>query len=67
MVMSLVCRDGKPVVIKREDKEPVVLMPLRELRSLEETLYLMRSPKNAARLYESIAELESSGGLVKEI
>jgi antitoxin YefM len=33
-----------------------------DYRSLEETAYLLSSPKNAARLAEAIAEAESSGG-----
>lgn len=30
--------------------------------SMEETAYLLRHPKNAQRLLESIAELEAGGG-----
>jgi hypothetical protein len=37
------------------------------LRSFEETNYLLRSPKNAQRLRESIAELESGGGTEQEL
>ena len=34
--------------------------------ALEETAYLLRSPKNARRLFEAIAELEAGGGITGE-
>jgi antitoxin YefM len=37
-------------------------MSLDDYQALEETAYLIRSPKNARRLLESIAQLESGGG-----
>jgi antitoxin YefM len=38
------------------------MLSLDDYEALEETTYLLRSPKNAKRLLESVAELESSGG-----
>jgi antitoxin YefM len=35
------------------------MISLDDYQALEETAYLLRSPKNARRLLESIAELES--------
>jgi antitoxin YefM len=35
--------------------------------SMEETSYLMRSPKNAARVSESIAEIESGKARKKKL
>ena len=35
-------------------------MSLDDYEALEETAYLLRSPKNARRLFEAIAELESA-------
>lgn len=35
--------------------------------SIEETLYLLRSPANAKRLLESIGELEARGGEVYDL
>ena len=40
-------------------------MSLDDYEALEETAYLLRSPANARRLLESIAEAEK--GLVKEV
>jgi antitoxin YefM len=45
----------------------VVLLSLEDYESLQETAYLLRSPANAARLSESIAELEKGGGVVKSL
>ena len=38
-----------------------------DYKALEETAYLLRSPKNAKRLLESILELESSKGTEREL
>ena len=42
-------------------------MSLADYQSYEETLYLLKSPKNAQRLRDSIAELESGGGTEREL
>jgi len=53
-VMNDVCDDHAPVIITRQRSEPVVLMSLADYNSIQETLYLMKSPANYARLMESI-------------
>lgn len=65
--MKKVCDDHSPVVITRKTAKPVVMMSLEDYEALEETAYLLRSPKNARRLLESVAELESGKGVEKEI
>ena len=65
--MSMVCDDHSPVIITRKTAQPVVMMSLEDYESLEETAYLLRSPKNARRLLESIAELESGQGVEQEL
>ena len=35
--------------------------------SLEETAYLLRSPKNAARLAEAVAEAEAQSGTSRQL
>jgi antitoxin YefM len=42
-------------------------MSLEDFEALEETAYLLRSPKNARRLIESIAQLENGEGFEKEL
>ena len=66
-VMDKVCDDHLPVIVTRQNERPVVLMSLEDYHALEETAYLLRSPNNARRLLESIAELESGKGTVREL
>ena len=65
--MEKVCDDHAPVIITRKTAQPVVMMSLEDYNALEETAYLLRSPKNARRLLESIAELEAGKGIVREL
>ncbi len=51
-----------PVIITRKNQRSVVLLSLEDYQALEETAYLLRSPKNVRRLLESVAELKSGGG-----
>ncbi len=63
--MDKVCQDHDPVIITRNRDQAVVMMSLEDYSSLEETAYLMRSPANARRLLESIAEVEK-GKIVRK-
>lgn len=65
--MEQVCDDHVPVIITRKNKRSVVMLSLEDYHSMEETTYLLRSPKNAKRLLESIVELENGGGEIKEL
>ena len=65
--MEKVCDDHSPVIITRKNSRSVVLMSLEDFSSMEETTYLLRSPKNARKLLESIAELETGGGVEREL
>lgn len=65
--MKKVCDDHSPVIITRKAENPVVMMSLEDYQALEETAYLLRSPKNAQRLLESIAQLEMGKGFEKEL
>ncbi|MFN2382375.1 MAG: type II toxin-antitoxin system Phd/YefM family antitoxin [Guyparkeria sp.] len=65
--MGEVCNDHSPVIITRSKAPSVVMVSLEDYESLEETAYLLRSPRNARRLMDSVAELEEGGGREKEI
>ncbi len=65
--MDKVCDDHTPVVITRKGSRSVGMMSLDDSQAREETAYLLRSPKNARRLLESISELESGGGAKREL
>jgi len=64
--MKDVCADHEPVIITRKD-EAVVMLSLEDYKSLEETAYLLRSPKSAKRLLASVAELEGGKGMEREL
>ena len=51
------------IIITRNGKASAVILSMAEYESLQETAYLLSSPKNAQRLYESIAEVEAGGGV----
>jgi antitoxin YefM len=65
--MEKVCKDRAPVIVTRKSSESVVIMSLEDYEALEETAYLLRSPKNTRRLIESIAQLENGKGVEKEL
>ena len=65
--MDKVCGDHAPVIITRKAAKPVVMMSLDDYEALEETAYLLRSPKNARRLLESIVQLEADKGTEREL
>ena len=65
--MDKVCDDHTPIIITRKNQRSVVMISLEDYESLEETAYLLRSPRNARRILESIAELESGGGTEREL
>lgn len=64
--MERVCEDHAPVIITKKD-ESVVMMSLADYQSMEETAYLLRSPRNARRLLESMVQLESGGGKPRKL
>ncbi len=62
-----VCRDHIPVIITRKREDSVVMMAQEDYDSLTESAYLLRSPKNARRLLDSIRELESGKGQKRQL
>ena len=65
--MAEVCDDHAPVIITRKNQGSVVMLSLEDYQALEETAYLLRSPRNARRLLESVAELAAGGGTEREL
>lgn len=57
-VMNEVCENHAPIIITRQSQKPVVMMSLEDYNAIEETLYLLRSPKNAQRLYKALYDLK---------
>lgn len=65
--MESICDDHEPVVITRKNERSVVMLSLEDYESLEETSYLLRSPKNMKRLIESISQLENGKGTLRDL
>jgi antitoxin YefM len=65
--MEQVCEDHSPVIITRKTNNSVVIMSLEDYTALEETAYLLRSPKNTRRLIESMAQLEDKKGTKRDL
>jgi len=65
--MDRVCEDHDPIIITRNSEQAVVMLSLEDYNALTETAYLLRSPANARRLLESVAELEQGGGTAREL
>lgn len=65
--MEKVCQDHSPIIVTRKTTDSVVIMSLEDYEALEETAFLLRSPKNTRRLIESIAQLEEGQGTEREL
>ncbi|WP_315316006.1 YoeB-YefM toxin-antitoxin system antitoxin YefM [Pantoea vagans] len=59
--------DKAPVMIIRRNGESRVLMSTDEYNSLEETAWLLRSPKNARRLMDAIESLLNGDGTERNV
>ncbi|MBX3607902.1 MAG: type II toxin-antitoxin system prevent-host-death family antitoxin [Piscinibacter sp.] len=66
-VMDRVIHDREPVIVTRKKNEAVVMISLEEYNSINETLHLLRSPKNARRLRRAVEQLEAGSGTEREI
>jgi antitoxin YefM len=62
-VMDKVAQDRAPILVTRQKGEPVVVMSLADYNALEETAYLLRSPKNAQRLTSAVQALQAGRGV----
>jgi antitoxin YefM len=65
--MDKVCDDHAPIVITRNREQAVVMMSLADYEALEETAYLLKSPKNAKRIMSAIAQLDAGKGVARAV
>jgi antitoxin YefM len=65
-VLDSVVDDHEEVVITRTGREPAVIVSLAAYEALKETDYLLRSPANARRLREAVADLDAGRGVERE-
>ena len=66
-MIDKVVADRAPLAITRQRGEGAVLISASEWASIEETLYLLRSPANAKRLMDGIARLDAGKGEEHEL
>lgn len=66
-VMDRVVEDQTHVVVTRQRGEAVVMISLSEWNAIEETVHLLSSPKNAARLRASIEQLDAGAGRERDL
>jgi antitoxin YefM len=65
--LDQVTDDREVVIVRRRGARDVALISAHELAGLLETAHLLSSPKNAARLRQSIAEMERGEGEVVNV
>jgi antitoxin YefM len=58
-VFSNIVETNQPMMVKKNRKSTVVVMPLQDYQALTETRYLLSSSVNADRLMQGIAEVEA--------
>ncbi len=58
-LLDKVNEDAAPIEIVRRDKPSAVLMSKDEYEGMMETLYLLSTPANAARLHQGKADIEA--------
>ncbi len=65
--MDSVLKNRTPLFITRTKGEDVVMLSKDDYESMEETLYLLNSPRNAERLAEGIQEYEEGKGIKRDL
>jgi antitoxin YefM len=66
-VMDQVNDDHEPVIVTRTRGKPVVMVSLEDWTSMDETTYLLSSPRNAARLLEAVEGLKAGKGVTHDL
>lgn len=56
--MDQVCDDRAPLVVTRQNARSVIMMSEEDYEGLMETVHLLKSPANAARLLRSIKQAD---------
>jgi antitoxin YefM len=61
-LLDEITENREQVIIRRRDGEDVAMIAADELRSLIETAHLLRSPKNAQRLFAALRQAQAKRG-----
>lgn len=60
-------QNNETLILKRGSGKGTVILSIEEYNSIMETMHLLRSKKNADRLYESIKQIKEGKGLKKDL
>ncbi len=66
-IMDRACEDYEPYIITRKNGQNAVIISLEEYNGFKETAYLLSSPNNAKRLFESIEEAKTGKKICKDL
>lgn len=66
-VLDMVNDDANATIVTRRDADDAVVMSLDHYNSLMETVYLLKSPANAAHLAKSIAQYQAGKTIVHKL
>ena len=66
-IMDMACEDYEPYIITRKNGQNAVIISLEEYNGFKETAYLLSSPNNAKRLFESIEEAKTGKKICKDL
>lgn len=66
-VLDGVIDDHSPVLVTRQNNQTAVLISLDDFNAYEETVHLLKSPANAKRLRNSIAQIEAGKTSIHEL
>ncbi|MGE6440003.1 type II toxin-antitoxin system Phd/YefM family antitoxin [Psychrobacter sp. NPDC078409] len=66
-VLDTVNDDANATIVTRRDADDAVVMSLDYYNSLMETVYLLKSPANAAHLADSIAQYQAGKTVTREL
>lgn len=65
--MDEVVASRTPLVVTRRGRANVVVLSEEEFAGWQETVHLLRSPANAVRLMESVAQADSGGAEARDL
>ena len=66
-VMDRVIDDHDEIIVTRRNGGSVMVVSLETWNAVTETLHLLSTPKNAARLRDAIGELDGAGGRERDL
>ena len=66
-LMEKVHADHAPLVITSDGEPSAVLLSLEDYNAIEETMYLLRSPQNAARLLTALEKGKQGNAVEREL